>query len=67
MITKLRWLIESRTYDKDWFPWWIDDVWQWILCQVFGHGPSPDHCGIPAHDYCVWCQKSMPNQYVRDL
>lgn len=32
----------------------------WILCKVYGHEATPDQCGIPEHDFCVWCNRPMP-------
>jgi hypothetical protein len=31
------------------------------LCEIAGHEPIHDQCGIPEHDLCMWCSKSMPN------
>jgi len=36
-----------------------------ITCKIKGHEPVQDHCGIPAHDHCLWCGKSMPGQAAR--
>lgn len=36
----------------------------WILCKIYGHEPERDQCGIPEHDFCGWCNRSMPNMYV---
>lgn len=33
-----------------------------LLCRMLGHCPIADQCNIPAHDYCAWCNKSLPNQ-----
>lgn len=35
------------------------------LCQIAGHEPVPDQCGIPDHDLCVWCQTRTPGQAAR--
>jgi hypothetical protein len=34
-------------------------------CEEFvgAHQPERDQCGIPAHDFCLWCGKSMPNSW----
>lgn len=36
-----------------------------LACQVFGHVPVPDHCGIPEHDFCAGCQIPMPGKASR--
>jgi hypothetical protein len=30
------------------------------LCDVTGHAPERDQCGIPEHDFCMWCQTRLP-------
>lgn len=40
----------------------VTEFAQKVLCRVLGHMPIADQCGIPAHDYCAWCNKSMPDQ-----
>lgn len=30
------------------------------LCALAGHEPTGDQCGIPAHDFCLWCLTPMP-------
>lgn len=37
-----------------------------LICVFLGHEPIPDHCGIPAHDLCENCGKSMPYAFKRD-
>lgn len=54
---KWAWAIEGRWPET---PWWILNLWQWLGCKLLGHVPIPDQCGIPDHDFCAWCQKSMP-------
>jgi len=44
------------------FLWGVEPWWQRLGCLLFGHVPIPDQCGIPDHDYCAYCQKSMPGQ-----
>lgn len=39
-------------------PFW--EVVNKIECFLLGHHSIPDHCGIPEHDYCMFCRKSMP-------
>jgi hypothetical protein len=48
------WLLDSRAYDR---------VRGWLArleCAMHGHKAVRDQCGIPDHDFCVFCQKSMP-------
>lgn len=26
------------------------------MCQVLGHEWEHDHCGIPSHQYCIYCE-----------
>ncbi len=33
---------------------------QAVLCAELGHSPIPDQCGIPAHDYCEFCNILTP-------
>lgn len=47
-------------------PWWINDWGQKILCRVTGHDPQQDQCLRPEHDFCIWCNKSMPGKAPRD-
>lgn len=35
------------------------------VCAVVGHQPTQDHCGIPDHDHCLWCQARTPGQAER--
>jgi hypothetical protein len=35
---------------------------QRFLCRLFGHDPIRDQCGIPEHDFCVFCHASTPRQ-----
>lgn len=30
-----------------------------ILCDEYGHEIEHDHCGIPSHQYCVWCHRGI--------
>lgn len=62
--------------DEVYLPDWVDTkprldallhglIFEWP-CHVLGaHYAIGDQCGIPAHDYCAWCQKGMPNQAER--
>ena len=31
-----------------------------ICCAIWGHQPERDQCGIPDHDFCLWCLRRMP-------
>jgi hypothetical protein len=33
------------------------------LCEIIGHEPTRDHCGIPEHDFCLWCNTPLPGQW----
>ena len=59
--TWLAWVPERK-----WWPIWIDDQW-WhkLWCWAIDHDPIQDHCGMPDHDLCAWCGKSMPSQAKR--
>ena len=43
----------------------LSDPIQKAMCVLTGHVPERDHCGRPEHDFCCWCQKAMPNSWVR--
>jgi hypothetical protein len=51
----------------DRLPGSLDRWWQWIGCKLLGHVPIPDHCNIPEHDYCAWCQLPMPGMGRRSV
>lgn len=36
-----------------------------VMCEQLGHVPTVDHCGLPEHDHCLWCQYPMPNRAER--
>jgi hypothetical protein len=40
---------------------WLNTAGQWVTCRVAGHEPERDQCGRPEHDFCLWCNKSMPH------
>jgi len=52
-------------------PKWKWDLWDsatdfveklnGILCKLFGHHPTHDHCGMPEHMYCRWCRVGTPD------
>lgn len=48
----------------DWLPTWVADSVARIACRIWGHQPAAE-CSIPEHDFCLWCQRSMPGQFVR--
>lgn len=60
---KLRKKIFWKTEDID--TWWIAEAINWTACKLLGHNAVPDHCGMPKHDFCAWCMKSMPFQAKR--
>lgn len=37
-----------------------------VICKFSGHLPIVDHCGMPAHDYCMGCGERLPGQAARD-
>jgi hypothetical protein len=43
----------------------IEKPAKWLLCRLFGHKAIGDQCGIPEHDFCVWCDRSLPGQAPR--
>lgn len=47
-------------------PWWVRSVAQQALCLLFRHDPVRDQCNRPDHDFCLWCQKSMPGRARRE-
>lgn len=40
-------------------------IYNWPCWLLKSHYAISDQCNKPAHDYCAWCQKSMPNQAER--
>ncbi len=40
-----------------WVPTWIYRMWR---CGIYGHRPVPEHCSLPAHNFCAFCNKPMP-------
>lgn len=55
-IDKLKWerLIEAG--------YWLSEKLNEAVCFFFGHEVIDDQCGISAHRYCAWCNRSTPNQ-----
>lgn len=51
---------------KEWLPYPVQVGAQKTLCLLAGHDPNRDHCGRPEHDYCLWCNKSMPGAWRRE-
>jgi hypothetical protein len=37
----------------------IEEAVYAILCRAYGHDIVDDQCGIPAHRYCVYCNKRV--------
>lgn len=64
---KVRWFVQGDLAWQDRLP---DRLWDYLpirrlqqtLCLIEGHTPIPDQCSQPEHDYCAWCQKSLPDQ-----
>lgn len=64
---RLRFMAQGDTTFHDRWPDWLFNCWpalslQRLLCLAGGHEPIADQCDLPEHDYCAWCQKSMPCQ-----
>lgn len=47
------------------FYYWVEDQGKDLYCRVKGHEFQPDQCGIPEHDYCVWCLVPRPEGVPR--
>jgi hypothetical protein len=56
------WVYKTDKPDWMYVPHWPETFFCTIL---FAHQPEGDQCGMPAHDFCLWCGKSMPNQAKR--
>lgn len=50
-------LVADRIFGPD-----LYEKIQASICRDFGHEPTPDHCGIPDHDYCLWCLARTPGE-----
>jgi hypothetical protein len=37
----------------------IEEAVNAILCAKYGHVIEHDQCGIPSHQYCVWCHRGI--------
>lgn len=63
-------LVDWKVPDDNW-AWKISDAIQWagvkVLCAVFRHKPIADQCGMPEHDFCVFCNKPTPLMASRQL
>lgn len=46
-------------------PTWLHDAVAWTCCKIWGHQVYQDHCGLPEHDSCSWCNKVMPGMAPR--
>lgn len=40
----------------------LRDRAQAVICREKGHQAIPDHCGMPEHDYCAWCNEKTPGE-----
>lgn len=47
------------------FPDWVYRPVVRACCAIWGHEAYQDHCGLPEHDSCTWCLKSMPGMAKR--
>lgn len=62
---------EEIPYQRGWPDWTYAPQWGVldrigrVSCSVFGHDPTSDHCGMPAHDYCQVCQTLTPGAAPR--
>lgn len=63
--------VEERWDDiadkRGWPDWASFPDWprRWLCRLLRAHAPIPDQCCLPEHDYCAWCQRSMPGQADR--
>jgi hypothetical protein len=69
------WFATDRIFDSHpWFesdksdPFWtayefIEKNIAKVLCRIYGHRPERDQCGRPEHDFCLICNKLIPNSY----
>jgi hypothetical protein len=39
----------------DWLLGLVEEAVNSIFCNAYGHDIVDDHCGIPAHRYCIYC------------
>lgn len=61
-----RWIPRSvRRRGEHWHYYVVEKPMTALFCKVAGHFPTVDHCGMAAHDLCLWCGKSMPGQAER--
>lgn len=54
------WLQESDSKLSYWLYDNHGDRTMKLFCIMVGHEPIHDHCGMPKHDYCIYCHKMMP-------
>lgn len=69
-MKKFYWFITDDMYDylPKRTPEWVSSVLGTLieepskkaLCFLYGHKPVRDQCGMPEHDHCLWCRKSLP-------
>jgi hypothetical protein len=43
----------------------VEDMGRGLYCRIKGHDFQPDQCGIPEHDYCIWCLAAPPDDELR--
>lgn len=55
---KIHFWLDSLPYSL----WWVNVFGNWATCKILGHVPIADQCGIPNHDFCAYCMKSMPGK-----
>ena len=57
-------LLSTSTQDKlaDLLAKYFTEPAAKLICRIWGHVPTRDHCGLPAHDYCLGCNEPTPGQ-----
>lgn len=62
---------DEAAYKRGWPDWAYAPQWGVLdrlgrlSCSVWGHDPTTDHCGMPAHDYCEVCNQRTPGAAQR--
>ena len=51
------WVLDSRLFDIS------EPVLVRAGCRIAGHEPTRDQCGLPEHDFCLWCDTRMPGEW----
>jgi hypothetical protein len=59
--------LTDEELDSDEYEEFEQHLKAWACEFVGAHEPERDQCGIPAHDYCVWCGTSTPNAWQSAL